>query len=106
QDPVEVRVEHVVPRRARIAGQRRHDHAAALGEPLEKRHPARQAAEPCEKAELRPAALAPDAAREAVDLHGLGLRFAHSALLGLAWTADCLALAPPAVVTPGLDPRA
>src|ERR1043166_9718759 len=72
-------VERVVAERARIAGQGGHDHGAARGETIEKWNPARQPAEPGDEPELRPASLAPHAAREAVDLDRRGLKFAQDA---------------------------
>src|SRR5216683_4975936 len=75
--PVEMRVEFGMARRAGIAGQRGHDHRARLGELVQKRQPARQAAQAGEKTELGALALGPDTAREAVDLDGRSLRCRH-----------------------------
>src|SRR5690349_23855803 len=60
---------------AREAGQGGHDHGARLSQRIEERHPARQAAEAGEEAELGPAALGPDTAGETVHLDGGRLRF-------------------------------
>src|SRR5262245_65390956 len=72
-----MRVELGVARGPGIARQRRRDHRALLGGAIEERQPARQPAQPRQEAELGAAALAPDAAREAVHLDGGRLRFRH-----------------------------
>src|ERR1700722_2335687 len=77
QDPVEMRVELGMAGRAGVARQRGHDHRPCLGEPVEERQPARQAAKAGQEAELGTAALGPDATGEAVDLDGRFLRCRH-----------------------------
>ncbi len=78
EQPVEMRIQHgMTTIAAGKARQRRHDHGAAVRQFIEERHPARQAAEAGEKAQFRPAALAPDAGGKAVDIDGQRLGFAH-----------------------------
>ena len=71
EHPVEVRIEHGMAALATgKAGQGRHDDGALLGQRVEERDPARQAAEAGEKSERRAAALLPDPAGKAVDVDG------------------------------------
>ena len=71
QQPVEMRVQHAVAAvAAGEAGQRGHDHRAALGQPVEERAPSAAARRSRPGSRARAAALAPDAGRKAVDVDG------------------------------------
>src|SRR5262245_38729753 len=67
-----MRIEDVVPGRARKTRHGRRDHRAALRQAVEEGNPPRQAAKTCEKTDLRAAALGPHTAGMTVDVDGGG----------------------------------